>query len=281
MHVDPVEKGPFYHFLPGSQSLTMATAGCPLSCKFCQNWEISQAHPEDRRAPFTEPNEIVSASSRREIGVLTFTYNEPTVYVEYMTDIARAARERGVRCALVSCGFMTMEPLAEMCGVLDAIKIDLKGFSEDFYRKVCKAELKPVLRSIQQVAKSPTHLEIVNLVVPTLNDSDKMLGELADWVMGEVGPDVPLHFSRFSPAFQLRNLSPTPIATLERARDVAMGKGLRYVYVGNAPGHVGNSTYCPKCGETVIKRNGFFVQDSHLVAGKCGWCGETVAGVWS
>ncbi|MEZ4649470.1 MAG: AmmeMemoRadiSam system radical SAM enzyme [Candidatus Eisenbacteria bacterium] len=281
MHVDPIEKGPFYHFLPGSKTLTMATAGCPLSCKFCQNWQISQAQPEDRKAPFTEADGIVHASTERNLRVVTFTYNEPTVYVEYMTDIAREARANGVRTALVSCGLMNPEPLAEVCEVLDAIKIDLKGFSTDFYEQVCRAELAPVLRTIAQVAKSGVHLEIVNLVVPTLNDSDEMLRELADWVMGEVGPDVPLHFTRFSPAFQLQNLSPTPLATLERARDLAMSRGLRYVYVGNAPGHPGNSTYCPDCGERVIHRNGFFVQEETLEDGKCGSCGAPIPGVFS
>jgi pyruvate formate lyase activating enzyme len=220
-------------------------------------------------------------AKERRNPVIMFTYNEPTVFVEYMTDIARRAREQDLRSVLISCGFMTKEPLDEMCEVLDAIKIDLKGFDKDFYRKVCSAELEPVLRSIRQVAKSRVHLEIVNLVVPTLNDSEKMLSDLADWVMGEVGPDVPLHFTRFEPEYQLRNLQPTPVATLERAREIAMAKGLRFVFVGNVPGHPGNSTYCPSCGDAVIKRSGFFVRESCLQDGKCVTCGEGIPGVWS
>jgi pyruvate formate lyase activating enzyme len=176
---------------------------------------------------------------------------------------------------------MNEEPLKEMCDVLDAIKIDLKGFSEDFYRKVCSAELKPVLRSIKQVSKSKAHLEIVNLVVPTLNDSDKMLHELADWVISEVGPDVPIHYTRFHPDYKLLNLPPTPITTLERARDIAMSKGIHYAFVGNVPGHEGNNTYCPKCKKIVVKRSGMFTSEIHLKNGKCEYCGCAIAGVWN
>jgi pyruvate formate lyase activating enzyme len=175
---------------------------------------------------------------------------------------------------------MNEKPLQEMCEVLDAIKIDLKGYDEEFYRTVCGAELKPVLRSIKQVAASRAHLELVNLVVPTLNDSERMLTELAKWVVGEIGPDVPVHFTRFHPDYQLRNLPPTPIATLERARDIAMAQGMRYAFVGNVPGHPGNHTYCPKCSKKVIERSGFFVSGRHLDEGRCKECGTEIAGVW-
>jgi pyruvate formate lyase activating enzyme len=168
-----------------------------------------------------------------------------------------------------------------MCECLDAIKIDLKGFSPGFYRDVCSAELEPVLRSIKQVAASGTHLELVNLVVPTLNDSERMLTELAKWVVGEVGPDVPVHFTRFHPDYQLRNLPPTPIATLERARNIALDRGLRYAFVGNVPGHPGNHTYCPSCHEVVIQRSGFFVVQTSLEDGRCKACQCEIAGVWS
>jgi pyruvate formate lyase activating enzyme len=175
---------------------------------------------------------------------------------------------------------MNEEPLKEMCEVLDAIKIDLKGFSENFYRQVCSAELQPVLRSIKQISKSKPHLEIVNLVVPTLNDSDKMLTNLAEWIMGEIGPDVPIHFTRFHPDYKLLNLPPTPVATLERAREIAMSKGIHYAFVGNVPGHEGNCTYCPKCKKVVIKRTGFFTTDVMLKNGRCENCNYEIAGVW-
>ena len=278
--VDPIEKKPFYHFLPGSRTYSLATTGCPLRCRFCQNWEISQASPEDYDVPYVAPATIVEAAAGKRAPIIAFTYNEPTVFAEYLLDIAAAARAAGIRTALVSCGFMTGAPLADMCAVLDAIKIDLKGFSEDFYRTVSGASLAPVLRSIKQVAKSRAHLEIVNLVVPTLNDSEGSLRELARWVAGEVGPDVPVHFTRFHPDYQLLNLAPTPIATLERARALALEAGLRYAYVGNVPGHPGNHTYCPACRRVVVERNGFFVSSIRVREGRCEFCREPIAGVW-
>ncbi len=280
-HIDPIEKKPLYHFLPGASAFSMATAGCPLSCRFCQNWQISQAKPEDYRTDFVSPEQIVRATESREVPVIAFTYNEPTVFTEYLIDIARQGKQRGIRSVLISCGFMNAEPLADMCEVLDAIKIDLKGFSQDFYTKVCDARLQPVLNSIRQIAKTDTHLELVNLVVPTLNDSDQMLTELVDWVYNEVGPDVPIHFTRFHPDYKLRNLPPTPIATLERARSIALDNGLRYPFVGNVPGHPGNHTYCPACGKIVIDRSGFFVRETHIRNGRCEYCEEPIAGVWS
>ena len=281
IHVDPIEKKPFYHFLPGSLAYSLATSGCPLRCKFCQNWEISQASPEDYSRPLVKPAAIVDAASAKAAPVIAFTYNEPTVFTEYLTDIARNARTRGVRTVLVSCGFMNEAPLAEMCDVLDAIKVDLKGFSSDFYQKVSSAELAPVLRSIKQVSRSGKHLEIVNLVVPTLNDSDRMLDELAKWILNEIGPDVPVHFTRFHPDYQLRNLPPTPIATLERARAMAMDKGIHYAFVGNVPGHAGNNTYCPACRRPVITRRAFFIDEMHVKGGRCEYCEEKIAGVWN
>jgi pyruvate formate lyase activating enzyme len=281
IHVDPIEKKPFYHFLPGSSAYSLATAGCPLRCRFCQNWEISQARPEDYSGPFVRPAEIVGSAASRTAPVIAFTYNEPTVFTEYLTDIARIARKQKLRSVMISCGFMTEAPLTEMCEALDAIKVDLKGFDEGFYRNVSSAELKPVLRSIKQVAKSGTHLEIVNLVVPTLNDSEKMLQGLADWVMGELGPDVPIHFTRFHPDYQLLNLPPTPIAVLEQARAIAIDKGIHYAFVGNVPNHPGNHTYCPKCGKIVIKRMGFFIAELNLKNGTCKFCGTRIAGVWA
>ena len=281
IHVDPIEKKPFYHFLPGSDAFSFSTSGCPLRCKFCQNWEISQSRPEDFEIPFVAPANIVESASARQSPIIAFTYNEPTVFMEYLADTATAARKRKLRSVMVSCGFMNTDPLREMCQILDAIKIDLKGYSEDFYRNVCSAELRPVLNSIRQIAGSGVHLEIVNLVVPTLNDSDKMLNGLADWITGEIGPDVPIHFTRFHPEYKLLNLPPTPVATLERSRDIAMSKGIHYAYVGNVPNHPGNHTYCPKCGKVIIRRNAFFITEMNMEHGNCKFCGRSIAGVWS
>jgi pyruvate formate lyase activating enzyme len=280
IHADPIEKKPFYHFLPGSEAFSFATSGCPLHCKFCQNWEISQSQPEDFDIKPASPGAMVAAASSRKSPVIAFTYNEPTVFIEYLADTAALARKQKLRCVMVSCGFMNSEPLKELCGLLDAIKIDLKGYSEDFYRNVCSAELRPVLNSIRQIARTGVHLEIVNLVVPTLNDSDKMLRELADWIIGEIGPDVPIHFTRFHPNYQLLHLAPTPVATLERARNIAIGNGIRYAYIGNVPDHPGNHTYCPQCGKAVIRRSSFFITELNMERGKCKFCGRAISGVW-
>ncbi|MDX9746421.1 MAG: AmmeMemoRadiSam system radical SAM enzyme [Syntrophales bacterium] len=281
VHVDPIEKKPFYHFLPGADAFSLGTAGCPLHCKFCQNWELSQIRPEDQPAVRVPPDKLVRAAGERRSPVIAFTYNEPTVFTEYLLDIARLAKKEGRRSVLVSCGFMNEAPLAEMCASLDAIKIDLKGISPDFYRRVCGAELTPVLRSIRQIAGSGTHLEIVNLVVPTLNDSDAMMKNLCDWVAGELGPDVPVHFSRFHPDYRMLNLPPTPVKTLERAREIAMARGIRYAYIGNVPGHPGNHTYCPRCRKVIIRRSSFFINEVRIKNGRCAFCGEKIAGVWS
>ncbi len=281
VHVDPIEKKPFYHFMPGSQAYSIGTTGCPLRCKFCQNWQTSQASPEDYRVRFTPPGDLVESVRSRKAPVIAYTYNEPLVFTEYLLDIASAARMRGIRSVMVTCGYMAEAPLAEMCKALDAVKVDLKGYSESFYRDACGAELKPVLRTIKQIAKSRVHLEIVNLVVPTLNDSDTMIADLCDWVMGELGPEVPLHFSRFRPDYQMPHLPPTPTATLERARSFAMARGIRYVYVGNVPGHPGNNTHCPSCKKEVIRRTQFFVEGSNIKNGKCGFCGKKISGVFA
>jgi pyruvate formate lyase activating enzyme len=279
--VDPIEKKPFYHFLPGSQAYSLATAGCPLRCKFCQNWQLSQASPEDYDVPYVPPAQIAASAAARGAPIVAFTYNEPTVFTEYALDIAAEGRARGLRSVMISCGFMNEAPLADLCRALDAIKIDLKGFSEAFYRDVSGAALAPVLRSIAQVARSGVHLEIVNLVVPTLNDSEPMMDALAAWVLREAGPDVPIHFTRFHPDYQLLNLPPTPVKTIERAREIAMAKGLRYVYVGNVPGHPGNHTYCPSCRKVVIRRENFFVDELHVKGGRCEYCRTPIAGVWA
>ncbi len=280
-HVDPIEKKPFFHVLPGALAYSLATSGCPFRCKFCQNWTISQALPEDYTVDYCPAEAMAKRAKERAVPVVAFTYNEPTVFTEYLTDVARSARKVGMRSVIISCGFMNEAPLTEMIDVLDAVKIDVKGYSPEFYRQVSSAELAPVLRSIKQVAKAGRHLEIVNLVVPTLNDSDKMLTELSKWVAGEVGPDTPVHFTRFHPDYQLMNLPPTPVATLERAREIARAQGLHYAYVGNVPGHQGANTYCPQCNLTLIERSGMFTTANRLKAGACPQCGTKIPGVWT
>lgn len=281
IQIDPIEKKPFFHFLPGSNAYSLATSGCPLHCRFCQNWEISQSSPEDYSSVRIPPREIAQNCLHKNSPIIAFTYNEPTVFTEYMMDIASEAKPHGIRSVLISCGYMNSDPLKELCKVLDGIKIDLKGFHPDFYRNICSAELQPVLNTIKQIARSGIHLEIVNLVVPTLNDSEKMLRDLIHWILDETGPNVPVHFTRFHPAFQMQNLAPTPVATLERAWEMARTAGIRYAYVGNVPGHRGNHTWCPQCHKVVIRRKGFFLEEMNVKQGKCTFCSQSIAGVWA
>ena len=280
VHVDPIEKKPFYHFLPTVAAFSLATAGCNLRCLYCQNWQISQLPPEETENVDLLPEDVVRYAQQVPAPVIAYTYSEPTIFYEYMLATAQLAREAGLRSVIISAGFINPEPLLELCQAVDAVKIDLKGYDEGFYREVCGAELRPVLDAIRTIYESGTHLEIVNLVVPTLNDSLDQLRGLARWVTQDLSPDVPLHFSRFHPEYKLTNLPPTPAETLDRARDVALEEGMHFVYVGNVPGHLGNHTYCPTCGEIIIARQGFTVIEYHLQGGMCAYCGEPIPGVW-
>jgi pyruvate formate lyase activating enzyme len=203
------------------------------------------------------------------------------VFTEYLSDIARIARKQKLRCVMVSCGFMNPEPLKEMCEVLDAIKIDLKGFSEKFYKEVCSASLKPVLDSLINVKKENVWLEIVNLVIPTLNDDLKMIDEMCRWIKENLGLDTPVHFTRFHPNYKLTHLSPTPVSALESAYEIAKEDGLRYVYIGNVPGHIRNSTFCPSCNKRIVYRTHFDVLEMNLTEGKCKFCGFPIPGKWA
>ena len=280
VHVDPIEKKPFYHFLPTAPAFSLATAGCNLRCLYCQNWSISQVRPEDTQNADLPPEAVVRYAQDAGAPVVAYTYSEPTVFYEYMLATARLARGAGLRNVVISAGFISPEPLRELCGVVDAVKIDLKGYDEGFYREVCGGELGPVLDAIRTVYESGIHLEIVNLVVPTLNDSLDQLRALARWVAEDLSPDIPLHFSRFHPQYKLTNLPPTPVETLDRARETALAEGVRFVYVGNVAGHPGNHTVCPACGETLVVRQGFAVREYHLRGGTCAYCDEPIPGVW-
>jgi len=280
VHVDPIEKKPLYHFLPTAAAFSLATAGCNLRCLYCQNWAISQVPPEETENADLPPEAVVRYAQQYQAPVIAYTYSEPIVFYEYMLATARLAREAGLKSVVISNGFINPEPLRELCQAVDAIKIDLKGYDEEFYQKVCEAELGPVLETIRTIYESGIHLEIVNLVVPTLNDSLEQLRALARWVAQQVSPDVPLHFTRFHPEYKLTNLPPTPLETLEQAWKVAQEEGIHFAYVGNVPGHPGNHTYCPACGQAVVKREGFTVTEYHLKGGACAYCGEPIPGVW-
>ncbi len=280
INIDPIEKKPFFHYLPTAAALSLATAGCNLRCLYCQNWTISQVPPEETKNEDYPPEDIARYAHMLNIPVIAYTYSEPIVFYEYVLACSQAAKEVGVRNVVVSAGYIETDPLKELCQFVDAIKIDLKGYDAEFYREVCGGELEPVLQTLKTIFDQGVHLEIVNLVVPTLNDDLEQLRSLTHWVTHELSPDVPLHFSRFQPQYKLMNLPPTPVETLEKAYDIALEEGVRFVYIGNVPGHRGNNTYCPNCGKPLITRTGFSVLEYHLNEGACEYCGENIPGIW-
>jgi pyruvate formate lyase activating enzyme len=280
VHVDPIEKKPFFHFLPGTTAFSIATAGCVLSCKFCQNWQISQAKPEDTDTYDLPPDKVVKAAMRYESKSITYTYTEPTVFYEYMYDTAVVAKQSGIRNTMHSCGYINEKPLRRLARYLSAADIDLKSFTEDFYNRICGGSLKPVLHSLVVLREEGIWLEVTNLVIPTLNDNMKTIGEMSRWMLKNLGADVPLHFSRFFPNYKLNDLPPTPVETLTDARKAAMDAGLKFVYIGNIR-HEAESTFCPNCKKLLIERIGYFVKQNNISNGKCRFCGTVIPGVWS
>jgi pyruvate formate lyase activating enzyme len=285
VHVDPIEKKPLFHFLPGTGILSAATVGCNLHCTFCQNWSISQANPEDVEAYPMSAAELAEVANQQKTPSLALTYTDPVCWFEYTVDVCRAARDKGIKTVLVTAGYLNDAPLRELLPLVDAANVDLKAYSEDFYRDVCKGNLRPVLHALELCVELGVWLEVTNLIVPTLNDDMGMIRKMCDWMRTTLGVDVPLHFSRFSPRYQLRNIPPTPGDTLEEARRVALDAGLRHVYMGNLLSRDGESTFCPNtaCPERatpLVSREGFTVTSNRLASGRCPSCGTAVAGVW-
>jgi len=279
VHVDPVEKKPVFHFLPGTRIFSIATAGCNLHCKHCQNWDISQREPEDTRNTDLPPEAVVRAAKTYGCMSVAYTYSEPMTFFEYARDSSALAHKAGLKNVQVTAGYINEEPLRELCRVTDAANVDLKGFTEQFYRDVCDGDLATVLRTLEIMREEGVFIEITNLIIPTLNDDLTLIRDMCAWIVKTLGPDVPLHFSRFFPRYRLRHLYPTPSATIEAARDVAGKEGLRYVYVGNVPG-VDEDTRCPGCGAILISRVGYVVKSNRLVNGRCPDCGVSIAGIW-
>jgi len=281
VHLDPIEKKPFSHVLPGTTSLSLATAGCNFQCKFCQNWEISQVSPEDVYSFEVTPELMVNKA--KEVGArsVAYTYVEPTIFYEYMIDIGGLAKKSGLLNVYHSNGFINQAPLKNLCKVLDAANIDLKGFTENFYRELCGGELNPVLETLKTLKQEKVHVEITNLVIPTKNDEMSAMKEMCLWIKKELGADTPIHFSRFYPLYKLKTLPPTPVSTLDKARAAALSAGLEYVYVGNIPGHEGENTFCPKCKKMIIQRTGYMVGEINVNAGKCKYCGKPIPGIWA
>lgn len=281
VHIDPIEKKPVYHLYPGSRAFSLSTVGCNLRCAFCQNWEISQAMPEQARGKLFSPADVVQQALATGCRSMAYTYAEPTVFYEYVYDTALLANRQGLRNVMVSGGYINPAPLRELIPLFDIIKIDLKGFNERFYRRIVKGELRFVLRTLVELKRGGVLTEVVNLVVPTLNDDMGEIRQMCRWIVRELGPDTPLFFSRFTPQYRLQNLPPTPVETLERAYAIAREEGLHYVYLGNVHGHPAEHTYCPTCGRVLIRRHGYAVLEYNLgPGGVCPYDGTRIPGIW-
>ena len=281
VHLDPIEKKPLFHFLPGTPICSIATAGCNLHCKNCQNWEISQANPEDITAHPLPPEDLVALAREHRCPSIAYTYTEPAVYYEYALDSCRRAHDAGLRNVLVTAGYMNPEPMEALYRHVDAANIDLKAFSDTFYRENCGGTLKPVLDTLARAKAMGVLVEVTNLVIPTLNDSDEDLRGLCRWVAQNLGRETPLHFSRFFPHYRMKNLPPTPADTLERARRIAESEGLQHIYLGNILAEGGSDTHCPDCGALLVQRVRYQVMKNRLNAGRCPDCGYEVHGIWS
>jgi len=281
VHVDPIEKKPFYHLLPASSSFSIATAGCNFRCKFCQNWEISQTTPDETYNLDLPPDKVVALAKKSRSHTIAYTYVEPTIFFEYMMDTAKLAKKEGILNVCHSNGFINPGPLKELCKFLDAANIDLKGFTDDYYNSMSQGRLAPVLQTLKTLKKEGVHLEITNLVIPTKNDDVDIVSKMCAWIKSELGAGTPVHFSRFYPLYKLRNLPPTPVSTLERCRKTAMDVGLDYVYIGNVPGHEGERTFCPQCKKLLINRQGYYIVEVNVAKGKCKFCGHPIYGIWA
>jgi pyruvate formate lyase activating enzyme len=280
--LDPIEKKPLNHLLPGTAVLSFGTAGCNLTCKFCQNWDISKARAFDRLQQTASPQAIAEAALASGARSVAFTYNDPVVFLEYAVDVAAACHAVGVKTVAVTAGYIGEMARPEFFGAMDAANIDLKAFSESFYKRLCTGSLDAVLDTLRYVKQeTKAWLEITTLLVPGENDSAEEVGHLCDWVGGELGPDVPLHFTAFHPDWKMRNIRPTPPATLKRAREIAQRAGLRYVYTGNVHDEAGQSTYCHGCGSWLVGRDWYTITDWGLDAeGRCAACGEPCPGLF-
>jgi pyruvate formate lyase activating enzyme len=281
VHVDPVEKKPFFHVAPGSVAYSLATAGCNMQCRFCQNWELSQFRPEQVPSVEAAPERIVAAARASGAPFIAYTYSEPVIFFEYMRDIADAGLAAGIRSLVISNGYIQEKPLRDLLTRVAAVKIDLKGFTEEYYRDICDAQLKPVLETLKVLDESDVWFEIVVLVVPTLNDDETSMRGLCDWVAENLGPEVPVHFTRFHPSYRLQNLPVTPVMTLERIHGYARAAGLSYAYIGNVPGHAAENTVCPGCGKVLVLRSAYTVLDMAIKDGRCPSCARVIPGLWS
>ena len=281
VHIDPIEKKPFYHFLPTARAFSIAAAGCNLRCLNCQNWEISQVSPKETENYDLMPERVVEECLNYKCESIAYTYSEPTSFYEYAYDTARLASQKGIKNLWKSNGYINEEPLLMLCKVLDAANIDLKSFDDSIYRKLNAGTLAPVLNTLKTFHKAGVWLEITNLVIPQWSDNLEIIDRMCKWIVDNGLNNCPVHFTRFTPLYKLNQLPVTPVSILEQAREIAVKNGVRYAYVGNVPGHKWENTYCHKCGKMIIERRGFTITQNKILKGKCTFCNERIPGVWS
>lgn len=280
VHIDPVEKKPLNHFFPGTSVLSIAPTGCNLRCLNCQNWEISQKRPEDVKFYELFPDGVVDTAVKKNIPSVAYTYSEATTYYEYMYNTSKLAGESGIKNILVSNGYINDGPLAELAGYIDGANINLKSFDDSIYQKLNGGKLDPVLNTFKRLHRANVWFEMTTLVVPGYIDDRDMIKRMCGWITKELGPDYPLHFSRFYPKYKLDRLPPTPVTTLEKFRDTALEEGIRYVYIGNVPGHEACNTYCHNCKKLLIERKGYYLNQVNIVSGRCKYCKTLIPGRW-
>lgn len=279
IHIDPIEKKPLYQFLPGTTTYSLATAGCNLHCLNCQNWNISQASPTETDNEVLTSEQGVAAAAKNNCKSISYTYTEPIVFIEYMCEMAALAKKKGIKNIMVTAGYINEKPLRDVCKVIDAANVDLKSFDNEVYKKLNAGSLEPVLKTLKVLKEEGVWLEITNLIVPTWSDKDEMIKKMCDWLLKNGFEDTPLHFSRFFPQYKLTQLPPTPVKTLENARDIAQKAGIKYVYIGNIASG-GSDTVCPECKKTVIARTGYKITSNNITDGKCSYCKAKIAGVF-
>ncbi len=279
--LDPIEKKPLNHFLPGTDVLSFGTAGCNLGCKFCQNWHMSKAKLDEINSVYATPEDVVALAKKYGAPSIAYTYNDPTIFGEYVIDISRLAREEGIRSVMVTAGYITAEARKDVYRYIDAANVDLKAFTEEFYHKLTFSHLQPVLDTLLWLRnETDVWIELTTLLIPGENDSEEELHKLSEWVVKNLGKETPLHFTAFHPAFKMLNKPPTPYSTLEKARQIGISEGLNYVYVGNVHSPEGQTTFCPNCGEPLIRRDWHSIIFNKIKDGKCPYCGTEIAGVW-
>lgn len=279
-HMDPIEKKPLNHFYPGTSILSIAPTGCNLRCLNCQNWEISQKRPEEVRFFELFPADVVKTAVEKESPSIAYTYSEAITYYEYVFNTSKQARRSGIKNVLVSNGYINDDPLTELCKYIDGANINLKSFDNKLYEILNGGTLDPVLNTLKVLHQEGVWFEITTLVVPTYIDDPEMIKRMCGWILKELGPDYPLHFSRFFPRYKLDRLPPTPVSTLVKFRDIAIKEGIRYVYLGNVPGHEGCNTYCHNCKKLLIERKGYYLKQVNLKSGKCSFCNTNIPGRW-